>query len=160
MSGHRLPAIAGTLIDRHRRVRFSFNGRPIEGFAGDTVASALLASGVVQVGRSFKLHRPRGILSCGVEEPTGVVDIGTGAWRTPNTRVTDVLARDGLVATSGNCWPSLEFDLGAGLSKLADWMPAGFYYKTFMWPHWHLFEPPIRHLAAAGRAGVGPDPDR
>jgi sarcosine oxidase subunit alpha len=160
VSSHRLPPLAGNCIDRSRRVQFSFNGRVVEGYGGDTVASALLAQGVVHVGRSFKLHRPRGIFSCGVEEPTGVVDIGLGAVRTPNTRLTDVLARDGLVATSGNCWPSLAFDLGAALSKLAAFMPAGFYYKTFMWPHWHLFEPPIRQLAAAGRAGEGADPQR
>jgi sarcosine oxidase subunit alpha len=160
MSSERLPAPHGTRIDRARRVRFTFNGRTVEGFAGDTVASALLGQGITHVGRSYKLHRPRGIFSCGVEEPTGVVDIGAGALRTPNTRVTDILARDGLVASSGNCWPSLEFDLGASLSRLAAFMPAGFYYKTFMWPHWHLFEPPIRYMAAASTAGDGPDPDR
>jgi sarcosine oxidase subunit alpha len=160
MTSYRLGTPLGACIDRARRVRFSFNGRSVDGFAGDTVASALVARGIAHVGRSYKLHRPRGIFSCGVEEPTGVVDIGQGASRTPNTRVTDILARDGLQVVSGNCWPSLEFDLGASLSKLAAFMPAGFYYKTFMWPHWHLFEPSIRYMAAASTAGEGADPDR
>lgn len=160
MSGSRLSAPHGLWIDRKTPVRFDFNGREIQGLAGDTVASALLASGVRLVGRSFKLHRPRGVFSCGVEEPTAILDIGRGSRRIPNTRATDILAKDGLVATSGNCWPSLEFDAGSLISKLSRFMPAGFYYKTFMWPNWHLYEPMIRHMAAAARAGDGPDPDR
>jgi sarcosine oxidase subunit alpha len=160
VSGYRLPPPAGAWIDRKQPLRLSFNGRAIDGFAGDTVASALLACGVTHIGRSIKLHRPRGIFSCGVEEPTGLLDIGTGATRTPNTRATDVAAREGLVAVSGNAWPSLELDLAALNQKLAAVLRAGFYYKTFMWPHWHLFEPLIRRLAGSGFAADAPDPDR
>ncbi len=160
MSGSRLSAPHGLWIDRDNPVRFDFNGRTIQGLAGDTVASALLANGVQLVGRSYKLHRPRGIFSCGVEEPTALLDIGSGSRRLPNTRATDILATDGLVATSGNCWPSLEFDVGSLISRFSSFMPAGFYYKTFMWPNWRLYEPAIRHMAAAARAGDGPDPDR
>lgn len=160
MSGYRLPPPHGARIDRTRTLRFAFNGRSVEGFGGDTVASALLAQGITHIGRSFKLHRPRGVFSCGVEEPTGLLDIGTGALRTPNTRATDLLARDGLLTVSGNCWPNLSFDLAAINSRLAAYLPAGFYYKTFMWPNWHLFEPTIRRMAGLGTAGDGPDPER
>jgi sarcosine oxidase subunit alpha len=160
MSGYRLPAPQGVWLDRTQPIRFAFNGRSVDGFAGDTVASALLAQGIGFVGRSFKLHRPRGIFSCGVEEPTGLVDVGEGAGRSANTRATDILARNGLVAASGNCWPSLEFDLAAINSRFAAFLPAGFYYKTFMWPNWHLFEPVIRRMAGLGVAGTGADPDR
>jgi len=160
MSGYRLPPPHGAWLDRTQQVRFSFNGQPAEGFAGDTVASALLAQGILHLGRSYKLHRPRGIFSCGVEEPSGLLDIGLGPQRTPDTRATDILARDGLICVSGNCWPSLNFDLAAVNQKLAAFLPAGFYYKTFMWPHWHLFEPLLRRLAGLGKAGDGPDPER
>ena len=126
MSGYRLPAPHGAWIDRSRPLRFQFNDREVTGFAGDTVASALLAQGLVHVGRSFKLHRPRGIFSCGVEEPTGLLDIGLGGHRTPNTRATDIAARDGLQAFTGNAWPSLGFDLAAVNNPLAAFLPAGF----------------------------------
>ena len=134
MSGYRLPAPAGAWIDRTRRLNFRFDGHALQGHAGDTLASALLASGRVHVGRSFKLHRPRGVFSCGVEEPTGLVDVGDGARRTPNTRATDIALAEGLVARPGNVWPSLRGDLGALNSRFAGLLPAGFYYKTFMWP--------------------------
>jgi sarcosine oxidase subunit alpha len=160
MSGFRLPAPHGAWVDRTQPLRFQFNGREVQGFAGDTVASALLAQGIVHVGRSFKLHRPRGIFSCGVEEPTGLVDIGQGGARTPNTRATDIAASAGLQAFTGNAWPSLGFDLAAVSSRFAALLPAGFYYKTFMWPHWHLFEPVIRRMAGLGVAADAPDPDR
>ncbi len=160
MSGYRLPAPQGSWIDRTRPLRLQFNGREVQGFAGDTVASALLAQGIMHVGRSFKLHRPRGIFSCGVEEPTGLLDIGLGGARTPNTRATDIAACDGLQAFTGNAWPSLEFDLAAVTQRFAALLPAGFYYKTFMWPHWHLFEPTIRRMAGLGFAADAPDPDR
>jgi sarcosine oxidase, subunit alpha len=160
MSGYRLAAPHGAWIDRTQPLRFQFNGREVQGFAGDTVASALLAQGIVHVGRSFKLHRPRGIFSCGVEEPTGLLDIGLGGVRTPNTRATDIAAREGLQAFTGNAWPSLEFDLAALTAPFAALLPAGFYYKTFMWPHWHLFEPTIRRMAGLGVAADAPDPDR
>ncbi len=160
MAGYRLAAPAGDAIDRARLLRFTFNGRGIEGFAGDTLASALIAAGVRLVGRSFKYHRPRGIASCGVEEPTGLLDIGHGASRLANTRATDVALADGMVAGAGNAWPSLDLDLGAATAMLGNTVSAGFYYKTFMWPHWHLFEPMIRRMAGLGRIGDGADPDR
>ena len=160
MSGYRLPAPQGAWLDRTRPLRFQFNGRDVPGVAGDTVASAMLAQGMMHVGRSFKLHRPRGIFSCGVEEPTGLLDIGLGGARTPNTRATDISAQNGLQAFTGNAWPSLEFDLAALTSRFAALLPAGFYYKTFMWPHWHVFEPTIRRMAGLGVAADAPDPDR
>ncbi len=159
MSGFRLPVPHGAWLDRTRPLRFQFNGGEVRGFAGDTVASALLAQGITHVGRSFKLHRPRGIFSCGVEEPTGLLDIGLGGARTPNTRATDIAAQDGLQSCTGNAWPSLEFDLAALTSRFAALLPAGFYYKAFMWPHWHLFEPTIRRMAGLGVAADAPDPD-
>jgi len=160
MSGHRLPAPLGCRLDRSRLVTFLFNGRAYGGFHGDTLAAALLANGVRLIGRSFKLHRPRGIFSCGIEEPTAIVDVGEGARRTPNQRATMVELCDGLVAESVNCWPSVEFDLGAVNRWIAPLLPAGFYYKTFKWPNWRLFEPAIRRMAGLGRAPTEPDPDR
>jgi len=160
MTAARLPAPMGRRLQRSRRISFEFNGRMYDGFAGDTLASALLANGVQLVGRSFKLHRPRGIFSCGVEEPTGLVDVSTGAARTPNQRATLVELCDGLAAASVNCWPTVGFDVGAVNSRIAALLPAGFYYKTFKWPSWHLFEPSIRRMAGLGRASREPDPDR
>ena len=160
MTASRLPAPLGNRIDRSKLLTFEFNGRILSGHSGDTLASALLANGVQLVGRSFKLHRPRGIFSCGVEEPTGLVDLEEGATRTPNVRATMVEVHDGLVAASVNCWPSVGFDLGAINNRIAALLPAGFYYKTFKWPNWHLFEPAIRRMAGLGRASEKPDPDR
>ncbi|MGM9482011.1 2Fe-2S iron-sulfur cluster-binding protein [Roseateles sp. NT4] len=160
MTAFRLEAPAGNAIDRQREIAFKFNGRALKGFAGDTLASALLANGQRLIGRSFKYHRPRGIVSCGVEEPTGLVDISDGAARVPNTRATDVALSPGLVARTGNAWPTVRFDVGATSCLFASVLTAGFYYKTFMWPSWHLFEPAIRRAAGLGHAGEGPDPDR
>jgi sarcosine oxidase, subunit alpha len=160
MTGSRLGAPRGAQIDRTRRIAFEFNGVSMLGFAGDTLASALLANGVQLVARSFKLHRPRGIFSCGVEEPSALVDVGVGPRRTPNLRATLVELYDGLSAVSVNCWPSVGFDLSAVNSKVSALLPAGFYYKTFKWPDWHLFEPTIRRMAGLGRASGEPDPDR
>jgi sarcosine oxidase, subunit alpha len=160
MTGSRLAAPLGQRLDRSQRLSFEFNGRRMAGLAGDTLASALLANGIQLVGRSFKLHRPRGIFSCGVEEPTGLVDVGEGANRTPNVRATTVELTDGLVAASVNCWPSVGFDVGALNSKMAALLPAGFYYKTFKWPNWQVFEPAIRRMAGLGRASGELDPDR
>src|SRR4051812_22555136 len=100
-------------VDRVQPMRFTFDGRDLEGYEGDTLASALLANGIHLVGRSFKYHRPRGILSAGPEEPNALVQVGTGAASTPNARATEVVLANGLVATSQNCWPSVGFDLGA-----------------------------------------------
>ena len=156
---HRLPAPAGVWIDRAQPLTFSFNGRAYSGFQGDTLASALLAQDVRLVGRSFKLHRPRGVFSCGVEEPNAIVDVGTGGRRTPNTRATLVPLSDGLSASSVNCWPAVGFDAGALTGAFAALLPAGFYYKTFKWPSWRLFEPAIRRMAGLGTAPELPDPD-
>ncbi len=154
----------GGRIDRSRRLRFSFDGQRLEGFGGDTLASALLANGVHLVGRSFKYHRPRGIASAGSDEPNALVDIKRDTARTsPNFRATSVELFDGLVAESQNRFPSLRFDLGAANQVLSPLLPAGFYYKTFMWPasFWSKhYEPRIRAMAGLGRAPTAADPDR
>ncbi len=154
----------GGRIDRTRALSFSFDGRRFTGFEGDTLASALLANGVHLLGRSFKYHRPRGILGAGSEEPNALVRVVRDHSRaTPNLRATQVELYDGLVAESQNRWPSLGFDLSAVNDILSPLFPAGFYYKTFMWPRraWHAFyEPRIRAAAGLGRAPEGPDPDR
>src|SRR5215211_2491214 len=121
--------VPGGLVDRARPLRFSFDGRSMTGFAGDTLASALIANGVRLVGRSFKYHRPRGILAAGSDEPNALVELRSGARREPNTRATTVELYDGLDATSQNRWPSLEFDLMAINSVFAPLLGAGFYYK-------------------------------
>ncbi|MCR4281901.1 MAG: sarcosine oxidase subunit alpha family protein [Bauldia sp.] len=154
----------GGRIDWSKPVEFTFDGRVLLGFAGDTLASALLANGVHLVGRSFKYHRPRGILSAGAEEPNALVTVDRGGGReTPNLRATQVELYDGLGATSQNRWPSLTFDIGAANNLVAPLFPTGFYYKTFMWPAalwaW-LYEPAIRASAGLGRAPRKPDPDR
>jgi sarcosine oxidase subunit alpha len=162
VSGYRLPQ--GGRIDRTRPVRFTFDARSYTGFAGDTLASALLANGVRLFGRSFKYHRPRGVLGAGSEEPNALVTVVRDAARcTPNLRATQVEIYDGLVAKSQNRWPSLGFDVMALNDALAPVMPAAFYYKTFMWPRtaWHRwYEPAIRRAAGLGRAPAAPDPDR
>ncbi len=161
MSGFR--TASGGRVDRTRRLRFTFDGRDYEGVAGDTLASALLANGVHLVARSFKYHRPRGILTAGAEEPNALVTVRRDAARyTPNLRTTQVELYDGLRAESQNRWPSLPFDLGRANDLLSPLFPAGFYYKTFMWPRaaWAaLYEPLIRRAAGLGRAPTLPDPD-
>src|SRR5882757_1821218 len=162
IAGLRTPS--GGRIDRTQRVRFKFDGRSYEGFAGDTLASALLANDVHLVGRSFKYHRPRGFLAAGSEEPNGLVTVTRDAARvTPNLRATQVELYDGLIAESLNRWPSLQRDFGRINDLLSAFFPAGFYYKTFMWPRkaWKLlYEPMIRRAAGLGRAPVHADPDR
>jgi len=163
MSGpFRLPD--GGRIDRNKKVAFSFDGQRMEGCAGDTLASALLANGVHLVGRSFKYHRPRGILSAGAEEPNALVTVSRDTGRTtPNLRATQVELYPGLVAHSQNRWPALGFDVGAVADVASPLLGAGFYYKTFMWPasFWRrLYEPAIRRAAGLGRAPRAPDPDR
>ncbi len=154
----------GGRIDRSRPLRFSFDGRVHEGFAGDTLASALLANGVHLVGRSFKYHRPRGIFAAGSEEPNALVTVYRDSARyTPNLRATQVELYDGLAARSQNRWPSLASDVGRVNDWLSAFFPAGFYYKTFMWPRsaWKsLYEPFIRRAAGLGVAPTQPDPDR
>ena len=159
LQSHRL---SGGLVDRSRPLRAYFDGKEIGAFAGDTLASALLANGIRLVGRSFKYHRPRGIFTAGPEEPNALVELRSGARREPNTRATTIEAFDGLNATSQNRWPSLRFDILALNSLLSPLFPAGFYYKTFMWPRsfWErLYEPLIRRAAGLGRTSTEPDPD-
>ena len=117
---------SGGRIDRGTVLHFRFDGRALEGHPGDTLASALLANGIHLVGRSFKYHRPRGIVSAGAEEPNALVQVGTGARTTPNVRATELALFDGLGATSQNCWPSVGFDLGRINDRLAPLIPAGF----------------------------------
>jgi heterotetrameric sarcosine oxidase alpha subunit len=153
---------SGGLIDRSKRLSFAFDGRPLSGYGGDTLASALIANGTRLVGRSFKYHRPRGILTAGSEEPNALVELRTGARREPNTKATIIELYDGLEATSQNRWPSLGFDLLAVNSWLSPFFVAGFYYKTFMWPasFWErVYEPLIRRAAGLGRAPQADDPD-
>jgi sarcosine oxidase, subunit alpha len=157
-------AASGGSIDRSRRLRFSFDGERFTGLAGDTLASALLANGVHLMGRSFKYHRPRGLLAAGAEEPNALVTVRRDQARyTPNLRATQVELYEGLQAHSQNRWPSLAFDVGAVNDLLSPLFPAGFYYKTFMWPRraWKtLYEPYIRAAAGLGRAPSEADPDR
>lgn len=157
----RLPG--GGSIDRSIRLRFHFDGKPYYGYAGDTLASALLANGIVLTGRSFKYHRPRGILSAGPEEPNALVQLQPeSALTEPNTRATVIALYDGLKAHSQNRWPGLQWDVQAITGWLAPLIPAGFYYKTFKWPAslWPRYEQLIRHAAGMGRAPRSPDPDR
>ena len=153
---------AGGLIDRGLPISFSFAGRDYQGCAGDSLASALLANGVRLVGRSFKLHRPRGVFAAGAEEPNALVRVGRGARAEPNLRATQVPLTEGLEAWPQNCWPSVEFDLGRAAGLVSALLPSGFYYKTFMWPAawWRGYERLIRRAAGLGRAPQGADPDR
>ena len=163
-AGATLRTTSGGRIDRTLTLRFKFDGRNYSGVQGDTLASALLANGVHLVGRSFKYHRPRGIVAAGSEEPNALVTvIRDQARTTPNLRATQVELYDGLVAESQNRWPSLERDFGRINDVLSAFFPAGFYYKTFMWPKkaWAaLYEPVIRRAAGLGRAPTLADPDR
>ncbi|NVK36099.1 MAG: sarcosine oxidase subunit alpha family protein [Rhodobacteraceae bacterium] len=153
----------GGRIDRNASVTFSFDGEELEGYQGDTLASALLANGQHLVGRSFKYHRPRGIVTAGSEEPNALVSIHRKGDQTPNIRATQVELYEGLEATSQNRFPSLGFDVGAINDILSPLFPAGFYYKTFMWPKsfWdRVYEPIIRSAAGLGYAPKNPDHDR
>jgi sarcosine oxidase subunit alpha len=148
------------LIDRSTPVRFTFDGRTFQGFKGDTLASALLANGVRLIGRSFKYHRPRGVLTAGPEEPNALVEMLDGGSQTPNTRATVQEIYDGMAAKSQNRWPSLAYDVLSVNDLAAPFFGAGFYYKTFMWPRafWEaLYEPLIRR--AAGLGTLKPQPE-
>ncbi len=145
----------GTRIDRSKPVTFTFNGKPLKGFKGDTLASALLANDQMMMGRSFKYHRPRGVVASGAEEPNALMNMGEGGTFEPNQRATTTELFDGLKAGSQNHWPSLEFDVGVVNNAMARFLPAGFYYKTFMFPKFawkHIYEPIVRHSAGLGRA--------
>ena len=151
----------GGRLERGKRIRFWYDNKAYEGYLGDTLASALLANGVRVVGRSFKYHRPRGIYSAGAEEPNALVQLETGAHTEPNRRATEIELYEGLRASSQNCWPSVNFDLGAINSTLSRILPAGFYYKTFMWPAslWMTYEKFIRKSAGLGKTPTEIDPD-
>ena len=161
---YRLPSStsAGRVIDRTQPISFTFDGKQMTGFAGDTVASAVMANGQRLFGRSFKYHRPRGVIGIGSEEPNALVGVGLGARHEPNLRATQVELHEGMKAVSQNRFPSLNFDVGAVNNKLSRLFPSGFYYKTFMWPQrfWKdVYEPVIRNAAGLGKAPDGPDPD-
>ncbi len=160
MSGRNRLAEGG-LIDRDQRLSFTFNGRRMAGCKGDTLASALLANGVKLVGRSFKYHRPRGIFASGAEEPNALVQLERGQRTLPNQQATRIALYEGLEAESINCWPSPDFDLMSVMGWGSRLIPAGFYYKTFMWPSslWPMYEHFIRRAAGLGHAPDGPDPD-
>ena len=152
----------GGRIDRGAPIRFTFDGRPIDAYRGDTVASALLANGVSLIGRSFKYHRPRGVMAAGSEDPNAFVQLGHGARTQPNRLATVTPASPGLAVRHVNAWPSLEYDVMSALGLAAPFIPAGFYYKTLMWPRrfWPLYEHVLRHAAGLGHAPGEPDPDR
>jgi sarcosine oxidase subunit alpha len=152
----------GGRINRAIALTFTFNGKTYQGFQGDTLASALLANGQHFVARSWKYHRPRGIVTAGVEEPNAVVQLETGAYTVPNARATEVELYQGLVASSVNAKPNIENDRMAVNQKIARFIPAGFYYKTFMWPRklWPKYEEVIRDAAGLGKAPEERDADR
>ncbi len=153
----------GGFIKRDKKISFKFNGKKYFGYEGDTLASALLANGVHLVGRSFKYHRPRGFIAAGVDEPNAKVQLYHGAKTEPNAVATEVELVEGLIAKSQNCFPSVSFDFGEINNFLSKFFPAGFYYKTFMWPKnfWYkIYEPIIRKAAGLGVAPLKPDPDR
>ena len=149
-------------IDETYKISFRFNGKTYFGYKGDTLASALLANDIHLVGRSFKYHRPRGIMTAGSEEPNAIVQLHNNTSRTePNVRATEIEIYDGLEASSQNCWPSVNFDMGGINNFLSPLLPAGFYYKTFMWPasFWEKYEYFIRKSAGLGKSPMEPDPD-
>jgi len=157
-AGYRL-AVGGR-IDRSHPLTFRWNDRALPAFAGDTIASALLANGVRIVGRGMKFHRPRGILSAGIEEPNALVTLGRGAEIEPSARATMIPVHEGLEVQAQNCRPSVDFDLGRIFDATSRLWPAGFYNKTFMWPSWHFYERFIRSAAGLGPAPQQPDPAR
>ena len=156
---NRLPT--GGRIDRAKLLEFRFNRTRYQGYQGDTLASALLANGKWVVARSFKYHRPRGIVGAGAEEPNAILQLESGVGSTPNLRATQIELYYGLSANSVNCWPSVDFDVAAMTGLFSRMLPAGFYYKTFMWPPglWMWYERQIRRAAGLGHAPTGPDPD-
>ena len=148
-------------INTSKIINFTFNGKPYQGFAGDSLASALLANGVNVVGRSFKYARPRGIVGHGMEEPNGIMQLGSGAATVPNLKVTQIELYEGLEASSVNGWPSVNYDVMSWLGAFGRLMPPGFYYKTFMYPQklWMTYEHFIRKAAGLGKSPVEDDPD-
>ena len=162
MSGYRLEG-SGQFINRKSLLDYTFDGKQHRGFSGDTLASSLLANGQTIFGRSFKYHRPRGVMSAGVEESNAIVTLRSGNRSEPNTKATITELFEGLEATSQNNWPSLGFDLMSVNNFFSSLLVAGFYYKTFIGTGqrtWHFFEPWIRRAAGMGRGTLLPDPDR
>ena len=150
-------------INRNKLINFQLNGKKFTGYEGDTLASALLANGIHLVGRSFKYHRPRGFFAAGVDEPNAKLQVELNGHSEPNVNATEIELVEGLSAKSQNCWPSVEFDIGAINNLLNKFFPAGFYYKTFMWPKsfWYkVYEPFIRKAAGLGIASVQKDKER
>ena len=148
MTSHRVAN--GGLIDRSRPLKFIFDGKAYQGFEGDTLASALMANSVRVMGRSFKYHRPRGIWGAWADEPNAIMTVSLNGREMPNCLATTTMLQDGMEARSVNAWPSAQFDIKGGLDLFHRWLGAGFYYKTFIWPDWHLFEPAIRKMAGLG----------
>lgn len=149
MSGSRIAS--GGLVDRSKPLNFTFDGKSCSGFDGDTVASALLAGGIRTVGRSFKYHRARGVWGGWFDDPNAIFNIAHGGNEVPNCHATTTALEDGMQARTVNAWPSARIDIKGVLDLFHHWLPAGFYYKMFMWPDWHLFEPTIRKMAGLGR---------
>jgi len=148
MTARRLDS--GGLIDRSKPISFWFDGKTYEGFEGDTLASALLANGVSIFGRSFKYHRPRGLWSAWVDEPNAIMNIRLNGKEHPNCLATTTYIEEGMAARSVNAFPTAKYDIKGGLDLFHRFLGAGFYYKTFIWPDWHLFEPAIRRMAGLG----------
>ena len=145
-----------------KKISFTFDEKEYFGFEGDTLASALIRNGLFLIGRSFKYHRPRGIISAGNEEPNGIVQLESGNKTEPNVRATEIILYEGLKAKSQNNWPSVNFDIGSINDFLSPFFPAGFYYKTFMWPpkFWEKYEFFIRRAAGLGKSPKEDDPDK
>jgi len=151
------------LINRSKKISFKFNGKSFFGYEGDTLASALIANGVHLVGRSFKYHRPRGFFGAGVDDPYALVQLIRNNESIPNVKATEQELFEGLEAKSVNCWPNVNFDIGGINNFLRIFLPAGFYYKTFMWPKsfWYkIYEPFIRKAAGFGVVSHEPDKER
>ena len=151
------------LINREKKISFKFNGKKYYGYEGDTLASALIANGVHLVARSFKYHRPRGFFGAGVDEPYAIVQLYRNNETEPNVRATEQELFEGLEAKSVNCWPSVNFDIGAINNLIKIFLPSGFYYKTFMWPKsfWYkVYEPFIRKSAGFGKVSTKHDQER
>ena len=162
MSGYRLEN-GGQFVNRAVQLQYTFDGKQHQGYLGDTLASSLLANGQTLFGRSFKYHRPRGVMSAGTEETNALVTLRTGDRSEPNTKATIAELFDGLVAKSQNNWPSLDIDFMSLNRLISPFLVAGFYYKTFIGTGqrtWHFFEPIIRRAAGMGRGTLLPDPDR
>ena len=158
----RLPPQPNELIDRNQLVTFRFEGHALTGYYGDTLSSALYANGVRMMGRSFKYHRPRGIFSSGAEETNALVQVINDKGKTdPNLRATQIEIFEGFNAESQNCWPTVNFDVGGINNIFSPIIPAGFYYKTFMWPAklWEIYEHFIRRAAGLGKSPTENDPD-